>query len=70
MSCHAAHPSNPAFKTAPAGVVFDSLASIRQHRTNIISQAVMSQAMPLGNATKMTPEERSALGQWLQQTAD
>jgi uncharacterized membrane protein len=27
----------------------------------------MSQAMPLGNTTKMTPEERSALGQWLQQ---
>ena len=70
VSCHAAHPSNPAFKMAPAGVVFDSLASIRQHRTNIISQAVMSQAMPLGNATRMTPEERSALGQWLQQTAD
>ena len=70
VSCHAAHPSNPAFTTAPAGVVLDSLASIRQHRTNIISQAVMSQAMPLGNATKMTPEERSALGQWLQQTAD
>jgi len=67
VSCHAADPSNPAFKTAPAGVVLDSLASIRQHRTNIISQAVMSQAMPLGNATKMTPEERSALGQWLQQ---
>jgi len=70
VSCHAVHPSNPAFKTAPAGVVLDSLASVRQHRTNIISQAVMSQAMPLGNATKMTPEERSALGQWLQQTAD
>ena len=67
VSCHAAHPSNPVFKTAPAGVVLDSLASIRQHRKNIISQAVMSQAMPLGNATKMTPEERSALGQWLQQ---
>ena len=67
VSCHAADPSNPAFKTAPAGVVLDSLASIRQHRANIISQAVMSQAMPLGNATKMTPEERSALGQWLQQ---
>jgi len=67
VSCHAADPSNPAFKTAPAGVVLDSLASIRQHQANIISQAVMSQAMPLGNATKMTPEERSALGQWLQQ---
>ena len=67
VSCHSADPSNPAFKTAPAGVVLDSLASIRQHRKNIISQAVMSQAMPLGNTTKMTPEERSALGQWLQQ---
>jgi len=67
VSCHAADPSNPAFKTAPAGVVLNSLASIRQHQANIISQAVMSQAMPLGNATKMTPEERSALGQWLQQ---
>ena len=70
VSCHAVHPSNPTFKTAPAGVVLDSLARVRQHRTNIISQAVMSQAMPLGNATKMTPEERSALGQWLQQTPD
>ena len=67
VSCHAADPSNPAFKTAPAGVVLNNLASIRQHQANIISQAVMSQAMPLGNATKMTPEERSALGQWLQQ---
>lgn len=67
VSCHSADPSNPAFKTAPAGVVLNNLASIRQHQANIISQAVMSQAMPLGNATKMTPEERSALGQWLQQ---
>jgi len=28
-------------------------------------QAVDSQVMPLGNATKMLPEERALLGRWI-----
>jgi len=64
-TCHAAQPSNPAFKEPPGGLILDSLATLRRHEDQVLAQAVLSQAMPLGNASGMTPEERAELGAWL-----
>lgn len=64
-SCHAAKPSSPLFASAPAGVMFDSPAQIRQQAARIKAQAVDSRIMPLGNLTQMTETERALLGRWI-----
>ncbi|MGQ7272854.1 urate hydroxylase PuuD [Marinobacter sp. V034] len=65
--CHAKVPSSPAFQAPPAGIAFDSLEAVKQHREKVLQAAVNSQYMPLGNMTGMKPEERKMLGRWLQQ---
>ena len=63
-------PTNPSFSTAPAGVVLDTPEQIAPRPQLIEEQAVDSQAMPLGNVTGMTDEERELLGAWIAQGAD
>ncbi|MCY1432730.1 hypothetical protein D9M71_487370 [compost metagenome] len=63
--CHSAKPTSPMFSTAPAGVMFDTPEQIQQMAPKIQAQAVASQIMPLGNITKMTPEERKLIGEWI-----
>lgn len=62
--CHAAQPRQPGFAAAPAGVLLDTPASIRQNAARIYQQAVQLKAMPLGNMTGITDDERAALGSW------
>ncbi|NMM27555.1 MAG: hypothetical protein HHJ12_09800 [Glaciimonas sp.] len=62
--CHATQPSQPSFAAAPAGVLLDTPESIRQNAARIYLQAVQLKAMPLGNMTNITDEERAALGSW------
>ena len=64
-SCHASEPSSPLFKTAPAGVMFDTPAQIKSLAAKINAQAVATVVMPLGNMTHMTEDERKILGQWI-----
>ncbi|MBD0329370.1 MAG: urate hydroxylase PuuD [Thermoleophilia bacterium] len=63
--CHSTAPSRPGFGTAPGGVAFDTGAQIVAQAAAIERQAVASRAMPLGNATGMTDEERAQLGAWI-----
>jgi uncharacterized membrane protein len=67
--CHSADPSNESFSTAPAGVVLDTPAQIGAQADAIDEQAVETEAMPLGNVTGMTEEERELLGRWIDQGA-
>jgi len=67
VSCHAAQPSNDSFKSAPAGLVLEHLSQLRTHGARVITQAVTTQSMPLGNSTNMTPQERAELGAWISQ---
>ena len=64
-SCHAAQPTDPTIKQAPKGVMLTSLEEIKRHGPQINAQAVFSKAMPLGNKTGMTDEERAKLGAWI-----
>lgn len=64
-ACHSARPTNPDFPEAPKGVRFDTAEEIRTHARQIEQQAVLSDIMPLGNATGMTEEERARLGAWI-----
>lgn len=63
-SCHAAHPTQAGFATAPGGILLDSPAQIRRHAEPIYRHAVRDQDMPLGNLTGMTRYERAFIGAW------
>jgi uncharacterized membrane protein len=64
VSCHAQQPTQPGFAAAPAGVALDSPELIRRHAEKIYQQAVQLKAMPIGNMTGMTEEERGVIGEW------
>jgi uncharacterized membrane protein len=63
--CHAARPTHESFKEAPKGVTTESIEDLRRYAGKIYAQTVQSRAMPLGNQTGMTEEERATLGQWV-----
>ncbi len=63
--CHSQTPTQEGFESFPGGVAFDTLEQIASQADTIKAQAVDSNAMPLGNVTEMTDEEREALGAWI-----
>jgi uncharacterized membrane protein len=63
--CHATKPTHESFKEAPKNVVLETTEQLRKHAALIMVQAVQNKAMPLGNQTNMTDEERGKLGAWL-----
>jgi uncharacterized membrane protein len=68
-TCHSAQPTDESFSTAPKGLVLDTPAQIKAKSAAIEEQAVDTKAMPLGNATGMSDEERALLGRWIDQGA-
>jgi uncharacterized membrane protein len=65
LSCHARNPSHPAFKEPPKNVALEDIAEMRRFAQQIYMQTVQNRAMPLGNQTGMTEDERAALGRWV-----
>lgn len=63
-SCHAQQPTNPAFASAPAGIVLETAEQVRAVKDKTLS-ALQTGYMPLGNLTQMTEDERQALSLWL-----
>ena len=51
--------------TAPQGILLDDAGHIRRNAPLIGRNAAWSNAMPPGNITEMTPEERATLAAWL-----
>jgi uncharacterized membrane protein len=64
VTCHAAHPTQPGFATAPAGIILGTPAALRQNAAKVYQQAVQLKAMPLANLTGMTEVERAQIGAW------
>jgi len=64
-ACHAAKPTFDGITEAPKGVRLESPEQIRRFAALINQQAVRTEAMPPGNATLITPEERQVLGAWI-----
>ena len=63
--CHRDEPLWPGVHAPPNGVVLDDPESIRRHARLIEINAVRSHAMPPGNITEMTPQERQILAAWI-----
>jgi uncharacterized membrane protein len=63
--CHMDAPVWPGVYAAPKNVLLDSAASIAHHARLIEINAVRSHAMPPGNVTQITDQERQMLGAWI-----
>jgi uncharacterized membrane protein len=60
--CHSAHPT--LMGSAPKGITYDTAPDAEKHAAQILRQAVQLKAMPPGNMTGLTDDERAALGRW------
>ena len=65
VPCHAAKPTQAGFNEAPKGLALDTRAAIVANAQRIGEQSVSTRAMPLGNLTGMTDDERATLGAWI-----
>jgi uncharacterized membrane protein len=63
--CHASEPVWANITTAPRGILLDDAEHIRTNARIIGRNAAWSNAMPPGNITEMTPDERAVLAAWL-----
>ncbi len=64
MMCHTAEPAYEGIARPPKGVAFDSDAAIAAHAREIYLQAGRSHAMPPGNVSEITLDERKVLTAW------
>lgn len=64
MMCHTAEPAYEGIARPPKGVAFDSDAAIAAHAREIYLQAARSHAMPPGNVSEITLDERKVLTAW------
>ena len=65
VACHAAKPAHPAFDKPPNGVTLETIADLKKYAHRVYAETVQNKAMPLGNKTHMTDDDRTALGRWL-----
>jgi uncharacterized membrane protein len=63
--CHAAEPFWEGIVAPPKGVRLDTPEMIRRHASEIQRQATLTHAMPPGNITEISPEERKILAAWV-----
>jgi uncharacterized membrane protein len=64
VTCHADKPSFQGFAEAPKGVKLDTPERVRAQALQIHQQTVLSRAMPPGNLTGLSEEERSLIDRW------
>ncbi len=65
LGCHAPKPTFAGLVAAPKGVLLDTPERIRAQAATIYAQTVAAKAMPPGNLTTMTDEERALLARWI-----
>lgn len=64
VTCHAARPTMEGFAAPPKGVMMETPGQIRRWAA-ALRQQVQTEAMPPGNMTEITPEERAKLVAWV-----
>jgi uncharacterized membrane protein len=64
-TCHARKPTHESFKEAPKNVALESIDALKKYAPLILTQTVQNKAMPLGNQTAMTDDERARIGAWI-----
>jgi len=69
-SCHAAKPKNEAVDAPPKNIILENTDQLSRHGKQVLQFAVQTRAMPLGNETGMTAQERLKLGAWIDNQID
>ena len=69
-SCHAAKPKNEAVDAPPKNIILENTDQLSRHGNQVLQFAVQTRAMPLGNETGMTAQERLKLGAWIDNQID
>ena len=70
VNCHADKPSFQGLAEAPKGVKLDTPDRVRAAAPQIYQQAARTKAMPPGNLTGMTEDERALLDRWYRSGAE
>ena len=65
--CHTEQPTMMGLTAPPGGMIFNQPEQLHLHKQKVLD-SLSTQFMPLGNLTGMTPEERSQLATYLNQT--
>ena len=63
--CHGAEPVWAGIATAPKGILLDDAEHIRRNARLIARNAAWASAMPPGNVTQMSGEERALVAAWI-----
>ena len=63
-SCHASEPSQAGFTAPPKGIVLETEEDLTRHAVASYQQTVDTKAMPIGNLTGITAEERATMDVW------
>ncbi len=66
-ACHATVPTQPGFQAPPKAIVFETAEDITRQAQTIHQQTVVTKAMPIGNLTGITDEERAIIDTWYRQ---
>ncbi len=69
-SCHAIVPTQPGFTAPPKGMIFETPQQIASQALLIHQQTVVTKAMPIGNLTQITEEERALVDKWYKDGAN
>ena len=69
VMCHAGEPAWPGMEAPPKGVRLDSDVAIALHAREIYLQAGVTSAMPPGNVSFITADERAILAAWYREGA-
>lgn len=64
QACHSRTPTQPGVTAPPKGLVLEQPDQVRANARRIYQQVVVVRAMPLGNQTGMTDEERDLIARW------
>ena len=62
--CHAMQPTYPGFASPPAGLIYDSLATLKSQRVRAMT-SIQSGYMPLGNLSGLSKADREFMVQYL-----
>ncbi|HET7383534.1 MAG TPA: hypothetical protein VFJ59_13240 [Pseudolabrys sp.] len=64
-----AKPLYKRFQAPPKNITLETVDDLKKYAATIYARTIQTKAMPLGNQTNITDDERATLGRWLKALA-